>query len=303
MAPPWKRRGSPGRPSQRNSRFGTTAFTVGRNRIGREPDAPRSTSSREPTRAWPRIDRMNGFQSGNLSKSSRTAHTRSGGASISISARSSNIVLAEQAGGLQLLRDLLDRLLDIGRLARTGADELAAAEQEDDDFWYVDAVHEAGELLRLVLHLLEAERDRDRVQVDFCPQVRRGDNVLDLDHRVLLDRDAGGLDLFRDHVDRGLDMLEALRAGADDLPAPEEERRGLRFLQSVDESGELLRLVFRPAECQRDRLEVEFLPEGGRADDVLNLDFGPSDTTIPLPFRGTATGFGTQGSLIVVCEV
>src|SRR2546426_983598 len=127
----------------------------------------------------------------------------------------------------------------------------------------------------------EAERDRDRVQVDFSPEVRRGDDVLDLDHRVLLDRDAGRLDLFRDHVDRGLDVLEALRPRADDLPAPEQERRGLRLLQSVDESGELLRLIFGPAEGEGDRLEVELLPEGGGGDDVLNLDFGQSYTTIP----------------------
>src|SRR3989475_656785 len=144
---------------------------------------------------------------------------------------------------------------------------------------HVDPVHEAGELLRLVLDLLEAERDRDRVQVDFSPEVRRGDDVLDLDHRVLLDRDAGRLDLFRDHVDCGLDVLEALCARADDFPAAEQERRRLGFLQSVDESRELFRLVLRPSEGEGDRLEVEFLSQGRRGDDVLNLDFGQSYTT------------------------
>ena len=90
-------------------------------------------------------------------------------------------------------------------------------------------------------------------------------------------------------------MLEALRPGADDLPASEQERRGLRLLQSVDEAGELLRLVLRPAEGEGDRLEVQFLPEGGRGDDVLNLDFGQSHTTVSLPPGGAATEFGMQG--------
>src|SRR2546422_1960421 len=296
MCSPSKSRGRPRRPSHRSSRFGMTALTVGRNRIGRVPVAPMSTSSREPTCILPWTRRMNGFHSGNLSKSVRTSHTRSTVASISTSVRSSNIALAEQPGGLQLLRNLLNGLLDIRGLPGARAHELAAPEQEDDHLWHADPVHEAGELLRVVLDFLEAERDRDRVQVDFSPEVRRGDDVLDLDHRILFDRDAGRLDLLRDHVDRGLDVLEALRPGAHDLPAAEQERRRLGFLQAVDESRELLRLVFGPSEGEGDRLEVEFLSEGGRGDDVLNLDFGQSDTTIPLPFRGTATGFGTQGS-------
>src|SRR3989442_12234989 len=171
MCSPSKSRGRPKRPSHRSSRFGTTFVTVGRNRIPRVPDAPRNTSSREPTCAFPRIRRMNGFQSGNRSKSVRTSHTLSAGASISMSVRSSNIVLAEQPGGLQLLRDLLDRLLDIRGLPVARADELAAPEQEDDHLRYVDPVHESGELLRLVLDLLEAERDRDCVQVDLRSEV------------------------------------------------------------------------------------------------------------------------------------
>src|SRR6266568_6600004 len=164
---------------------------------------------------------------------------------------------AEETGGLKLLRDLLDRLLNVRGLPGARADELPAAEQQDDHLRLVDAVDEAGKLLRLVLDLLEAEGDRNRVEVDLRTKVRRGNNVLDLDHGVLLDRDARGLDLFRDHVDRGLDVLEALRARAHDLAAPEQEGRGLRLLQAVDEPWELLRLIFRAAEGERDRLEVE----------------------------------------------
>src|SRR5881392_3659725 len=273
MCSPSNSRGRTRRPSHRSSRLGTTFRTFGRNRIGRVPEAPRRTSKREPSTAFPRTLRMNGFQSGNDSKSVSTCHTRSTGPPISVSVRNSSIALSEQAGRLQLLRDLLDGLLNVRWLAGARAHELAAAEQEHDHLRYVDAVDEAGELLGLVLDLLQAEGNRDRVQVDLCPEVRGRDNVLDLDLRVLLDWDPGSLDLLRHDLDRLLHVLEALRPGAADLAAAEEEGRGLRLLQAVDQPGELLRLVLRAAEGEGDGLEVQFLAEGGRCDHVLNLDF------------------------------
>jgi hypothetical protein len=109
-------------------------------------------------------------------------------------------------------------------------------------------VSEARELLRLVLDLPRSEGDRDRVEVDLRPEVRRRDDILDHDLRVLLDRDARGPDLLRDEVDRDLDVLEALRSRAHDLPAPEQKDSGLRFLEAIDEPGELLRLVLRATE-------------------------------------------------------
>src|SRR2546422_11606921 len=183
---------------------------------------------------------------------------------------------------LELGRDLLDGLLDVRGLAGPRAHDLAAAEHEQHDLRLVDPVHEAGELLRLVLNGTEPEGNRDRVQVDLGAEVRRGDDVLDLDLRVLLDRDAGRLDLLRYQVDRRLHVLEALRASADDLPAAEEEDRGLRFLDPVDEAGELLRLVLGAAQGEGDRLEVELMPEGGRCDDVLDPVLGHG-TTSPGP--------------------
>src|SRR3989442_8642698 len=185
---------------------------------------------------------------------------------------------------LELGRDLLDGLLDVRGLAGPRADDLAAAEHEQDDLWLVDAVHEAGELLRLVLDGTEPERDGDGVQVNLGAEVRRGDDVLDLDLRILLDRDAGRLDLLRDQVDRRLHVLEALRARAHDLPAPEQEDRGLRLLDPVDEAGELLRLVLGAAEGEGDRLEVELVPEGSRRDDVLDPELGHGK-----PLRAGAT--------------
>src|SRR5712692_5073888 len=153
MCSPSKSRGSARRPSHRSSRFGRTALTVGRNRIGRVPVAPMSTSSREPTCIFPWIRRMNGFHSGNLSKSVRTSHTRSTGASLSISVRGSNIALAEQSDSLQLLLNCLYGLLEMRGLRGARAHELAAVEQRHDHLWHVDSVHEARKLLRVVLDL------------------------------------------------------------------------------------------------------------------------------------------------------
>src|SRR5256712_9058011 len=102
---------------------------------------------------------------------------------------------------LELGRDLLDGLLDVRGLAGPRADDLAAAEHEQDDLRLVDAVHEAGELLRLVLDGTEPEGDRHRFQVDLRTEARRGDDVLDLDLRVLRDRDAGRSERLPDKVD------------------------------------------------------------------------------------------------------
>src|SRR5207249_2971630 len=93
-----------------------------------------------------------------------TCQTRSTGASISVSVRNSSIALSEQAGRLQLLRDLLDGLLDVRWLAGARAHALAAAEQEHDHPRYVDAVDHPGELLRLVLRAAEGEGDGLEVQ-------------------------------------------------------------------------------------------------------------------------------------------
>src|SRR5437867_2544424 len=182
--------------------------------------------------------------------------------------------LVQEAVRLELGRDLLDRLLDVRGLAGPRADHLAAAEHEEDDFRFVDAVYESGELLRLVFNGTGPERDRDCVEVERSAEVRRGDDVLDLDLGILLDGDAGRLDLLRDQVDRRLDALEALRSGADDLPAAEQEDRSLRFLDAVDKAGELLRLVFGAAQGEGDRLEVELVPEGSRCDGVLDPELG-----------------------------
>src|SRR6266540_4137401 len=193
---------------------------------------------------------------------------------------------------LELGRDLLDGLLDVRGLARPGADDLAAAEHQQDHLRLVEAIHEAGELLRLVFDGTESEGDRDRIEVDLGAEVRRGDDVLDLDLRILRDRDAGGLDLLRDQLDRHLNVLEALRAGADDLPAAEQQDGGLRILDPVDEAGELLRLVFGAAEGEGDRLEVELVPEGSRRDDVLDPELGHGDT-LWAGIADTGTGGGT----------
>src|SRR2546427_6881879 len=204
--------------------------------------------------------------------------------------------LAKEPGRFQLFRDLLDRLFDVLWLPGARAHELAAPKEENDHLRHVDSIDEPGELLRFVFHLLESEGNRDCVQIDFRAQVRRGDDVLDLDLQVLLATDGGGLDLLRDDFNRLLHVLEALRPRADDLAAPEQEGRGLRLLEAVDQSGELLGLVLRASEGEGDRLEVELLPKGGRSDHVLNFDFSHHITSElsggPMEPAGARHGWG-----------
>src|SRR2546428_1830274 len=87
---------------------------------------------------------------------------------------------------LELGRDLLDGLLDVRGLTGPRADDLAAAEHQEDDLRLVDAVDESRELLRLVLDGTGPERDRDSVGVEWSAEVRGGDDVMKLDLRVLL---------------------------------------------------------------------------------------------------------------------
>src|SRR3989304_5584424 len=87
---------------------------------------------------------------------------------------------------LELGRDLLYGLLDVRGLAGPRADDLAAAEPEQDDIGLVDPVDEAGELFRLVFDGTEPEGDCNRVEIELGPEVRRGDDVLDLDLGILL---------------------------------------------------------------------------------------------------------------------
>src|SRR5205809_1019083 len=84
--------------------------------------------------------------------------------------------LVQEAVRLELGRDLLDRRLDVRGLAGPRADDLAAAEHEQDDLRLVDAVHQAGELLRLVFGAAQGEGDR--LEVELVPEGGRCDDVL-----------------------------------------------------------------------------------------------------------------------------
>src|SRR2546428_9610009 len=95
---------------------------------------------------------------------------------------------------LELGRDLLDGLLDVRGLAGPRADDLAAAEHQEDDLRLVDAIDEARELLRLVFDRTGPEGDRDRVEVEPGGEVRGGGADLELDLRGPLYGDARGLD-------------------------------------------------------------------------------------------------------------
>src|SRR5207245_1815675 len=91
--------------------------------------------------------------------------------------------------------------------------------------------------------------------------------------------ESGRFQLARDPLDRLLDVLRLARPRADELAAAEQEADDLRVVERIDQPGELLRLILGPAEDASDRLEVEFLPEGSRSDDVFDLDFRQRHTT------------------------
>src|SRR5579871_274475 len=186
---------------------------------------------------------------------------------------------AHQPGAPELRRDLLHGEVDVRRLPGPGADELPGAEQEDHDPGLFHPAHEARELLGLVLDPVEAEGDGDGVEVDLRLEVGARDDVLDLDLGVGLDPLAALADLLGDDGDGVLHLLHALPAGADDLAGPEEEDRGLRLLQPVDDARELIGLVLGAFQMERDRLEIELVREGEGRHHILDPDFWHRPTT------------------------
>jgi len=151
-------------------------------------------------------------------------------------------------------------------------DELAGAEQERDDLGLVEAVDEAGELLGLVLDVLEAETDGDGVEVQLAAEVGRRDDVLDDDLGVVLHLDGELAELVEDDSEALVDVVGGLRAGADDLSGAEDECGALGVLSAVDEPRELLGVVVGALEVHRDALEVELLADAGGGDHVFNVD-------------------------------
>ncbi len=111
-------------------------------------------------------------------------------------------------------------MLGVFGLLAAGDDELAGAEQERDDLGLVEPVDQSGELFGLVLDVLEAEADSDRVQVEVTTEVGRGDDVLDDDLGVLVDLNLELAELVEDDAQALVDIVSALRAGADDLSTP-----------------------------------------------------------------------------------
>ena len=88
--------------------------------------------------------------------------------------------------------------------------------------------------------------------------------------------EAGGPELGSDLVDGTRDVLGDLRAGADHLAGSEQEDDHLGVIEPVDETGELLGLVFDllESECDGHGVEVDLLLQVGGGDDVLDLDLG-----------------------------
>ena len=154
---------------------------------------------------------------------------------------------------LELAGDALDRTLHVRGTASAGADQATAPEEQYDHAGILESAYQAGELLWLVLHSLEPQRDSDRIEIDLALQVGGRDDVLDLDLRMKRDPLAPLPDAVGDDPQGGFHLFPTLPAGADDLPRMEEEHRGLRVAQPVDETGEAGGLVLGPFEGAGDR--------------------------------------------------
>ena len=178
---------------------------------------------------------------------------------------------AHQAGGPELRGDLVYGAGDVLGDLRAGADHLAGSEEQDDDLGVVQPVDESGELLGLVLDLLQTEGDGDRVEVDLLLEVGGCDDVLHLDLGFDGDVDIGLLEILGHLRDCDLDVVPALGPRANDLSAPEDQGSGLGLLEPVDESGELLRVVFGALQSFLNPVEVELLAEIGRGDHILDV--------------------------------
>ena len=176
-----------------------------------------------------------------------------------------------QACGPELCGDLVDGTGDVLGDFGTGADHLTGSEEQDDDLGVIQPVDETGELLGLVLDLLESEGDRDSVEVDLLLEVGRGHDVLDLDLGLDGDLDVSLLQVLRDLADGDFDILAAFGSGTDDLSAPEDQSGGLGLLEPVDETGELLGVVLSTLESFFDPVQVEFLTKVSRGNHVLNV--------------------------------
>ena len=92
---------------------------------------------------------------------------------------------------LELLLEEVEAPLDVLEVLAAGQDDLARAEEERDDLGVLDPVDEPGELLGLVLDVLEVERDHDLVEVDVLADVVRADDVRDRNARLVVAADAG----------------------------------------------------------------------------------------------------------------
>ena len=80
---------------------------------------------------------------------------------------------------------------------------------------------------------------------------------------------------FLNYLENRLPRLSfRFRAGAHHLPGAEDQGCGLRFLQPVDQTGKLFWPVLDPWKDPDYGVEVYFLIEGRRSDNVLDVDEG-----------------------------
>jgi hypothetical protein len=90
--------------------------------------------------------------------------------------------------------------------------------------------------------------------------------------RILFDRDRQSTELLEDDAECFVDVVDTLGTGTDDLPRPEDQGGGLRFLCSVDESREVIGVEIRSWKVLGESFEIELLTDSCRCDHVLDFD-------------------------------
>jgi len=126
--------------------------------------------------------------------------------------------LLEQAELLEAGNDHIDGLTGVFHLLPAGDNQFPGAKEEGNDFRFIEAIHESGELLRFVFDILETETDGDCVQIEVAAEISAADDVLDDDLGVLFDLDLEFAKFVEDDVETLVDGVSAFRACTDDLP-------------------------------------------------------------------------------------
>src|SRR5439155_19030724 len=175
-----------------------------------------------------------------------------------------------QASRFERLLKFFHRDVYLALLLGTCADQFAAGEHENHHFRLIHTVNEPGKLLRFVHGLLQTVNRL--LQVNMASQTAGRNNVLD--HDLWPSKDDYSISLqFVNHLEhRPPGLAFRLCASTDHFSRAEDQGRGLRLLQPVDQAWELFRAVLYSWKNPDDRVEVYPLVQRRGSDNVLDID-------------------------------